>query len=65
MNGWNTYLDIIADLGQTKKRLPIDQVATNDLIKAANDFDRAKVEGDAKSFKLSETWKGVEVTGNW
>ena len=65
MKGWNTYLDIIADLGQTKKRLPIDEVCTNELIKAANDFDRAKVETDARNFKLNDTWKKVAVTGNW
>lgn len=65
MNGWNTYLDIIAELGQTKKRLPLDEVATNNLIRAANEFDRAKVEQDAKNFKLNDVWKNVEVTGNW
>jgi NitT/TauT family transport system substrate-binding protein len=65
MKGWNTYLDIIADLGQTKKRLPIDEVCTNELIKAANDFDRAKVETDARNFKLNDTWKKVAVKGNW
>ena len=65
LNGWNTYLDIIADLEQTKKRLPTDQVVTNDLIEAANDFDRERVERDAKNFKLNDTWKNVEVTGNW
>ena len=48
-----------------KKRLPTDQVITNDLIKAANDFDRERVERDAKNFKLNDTWKNVEVTGNW
>lgn len=65
MKGWETYLDIIAELGQTKKRLPFDQVATNDLIKAANDFNRARVERDARNFKLNDTWKDVKVTGRW
>ncbi len=65
VNGWDTYLDIIVGLEQTKKRLPTDQVITNDLIKAANDFDRERVERDAKNFKLNDTWKNVEVTGNW
>ncbi len=65
LNAWETYLDIIAELGQTKKRLPLDQVATNDLIAAANDFNHAKVERDAKNFKLNDTWKNVKVEGNW
>jgi NitT/TauT family transport system substrate-binding protein len=65
LNGWKTYLDIIYKLGQTKKLLPLENVATNDLIKEANDFDHARVERDAKNFKLNDTWKDVPVTGNW
>ncbi len=65
LDGWNTYLDIIAKLGQTKSRLPLEEVATNDLIKEANDFDRARVERDARNFKLNDTWKDVQVTGDW
>jgi NitT/TauT family transport system substrate-binding protein len=65
LNAWNTYLDIIYKLGQTKKRLAIDDVATNELIKAANNFDKAKVEQDAKNFKLNDEWKDVAVTGDW
>jgi NitT/TauT family transport system substrate-binding protein len=65
MNGWKTYLDIIAKLGQTKKVLPLADVATNELIKEANTFDHAKVEKDAKAFKLNDTWKDVPVSGNW
>jgi len=52
-------------LVETQKRLPLDQVATNDLIAAANDFDHARVERDAKNFKLNDTWKNVKVEGNW
>jgi NitT/TauT family transport system substrate-binding protein len=65
MNGWKTYLDIIYKLGQTKKLLKIEDVATNDLIKEANAFDHARVERDAKNFKLNDTWKDVKVTGDW
>jgi len=65
MNGWNTYLDIIYQLGQTQKRLNLENVATNELIAAANDFDRARVERDAKNFKLNDTWRDVKVTGDW
>jgi hypothetical protein len=40
-------------------------VATNELVKEANNFDHARVERDAKNFKLSDEWKDVPVTGNW
>jgi NitT/TauT family transport system substrate-binding protein len=65
MNGWKTYLDIIYKLGQTKKLLKLEDVATNDLIKDANNFDHARVERDAKNFQLNDTWKNVKVTGDW
>jgi NitT/TauT family transport system substrate-binding protein len=65
MKGWNTYLDIIYNLGQTKKHLTQEECVTNDLIKAANSFDKGKVEKDAKNYKLDDTWKNVEVVGDW
>jgi len=65
MNGWKKYLDIIYNLEQTKRHLNLEECATNDLIKEANDFNRKKVEKDAKAFKLNDTWKDVEVKGNW
>lgn len=64
-NGWKTYLDIIYKLGQTKRKLSLEETITNELIKQANDFDHARVEKDAKNFKLAEEWKDVPVTGNW
>jgi NitT/TauT family transport system substrate-binding protein len=65
MNGWKTYLDIISKLGQTKRLLALEETVTNELIKEANNFDHAKVEKDAKNFKLNDDWKDVPVTGNW
>jgi len=65
MNGWSTYLDIIYKLGQIKKKLTLEEVATNDLIKDVNKFDRGRVEKDAKAFKLNDTWKDVAVVGDW
>jgi NitT/TauT family transport system substrate-binding protein len=63
--GWSTYLDIIAKLGQTKRKLTLEETITNELIKEANNFDHARVEKDARNFKLSDEWKDVPVTGNW
>ena len=65
VNGWSTYLDIIYKLEQTKRHLTVEEVVTNDLIQGANNFDKARVQQDAKNFKLNDTWKDVAVTGDW
>ncbi len=61
--GWEKFLDIIAELGQTSRRLSLDETITHDLIKDANDFDHRKVERDAKAFELNDTWKDVKTQG--
>ena len=58
LNGWKTYLDIIAKLGQTKKVLPLEAVATNELIKDANTFDHARVERDAEELQAERYVEG-------
>jgi NitT/TauT family transport system substrate-binding protein len=65
VNGWKTYLDVISKLGQTKRLLTLEETITNELVKEANNFDHARVERDAKNFKLADEWKNVPVTGNW
>jgi len=65
LNAWQTYCDIIYKLGQTKKHLTVAEVATNELIKEANNFDHGRVDRDAANFKLSDEWKDVPVTGDW
>jgi NitT/TauT family transport system substrate-binding protein len=52
LSGWNKYLEIIADLKQTKKRLAVADVVTNELVGPANKADVARARRDAKSFKL-------------
>jgi ABC-type nitrate/sulfonate/bicarbonate transport system substrate-binding protein len=61
--GWEKFLKIIYDLGQTKRKLTVDETITSELIEEANDFDRKKVERDAKAFKLNDTWKDVKTAG--
>ena len=61
-DGWNKYLDIIAKLGQTSRRLDVDEVITNELIEEANDFNRGRVEKDAKNFELDDDWAAVKET---
>ncbi len=65
VESWNTYLDIIYELGQVRKNMDFDDVATNELIDEINDFDRARVKADAEAFKLNDTWSKVKVTGEW
>ena len=64
-SGWDTYLKIIYDLGQVETQLIFDDVATNELIEAANDFDKDRVKADAEAFELNDDWKDVEVVGDW
>ena len=59
--GWAGYLDIVHDLGQTKKLLGSSDVFTNSLVTAANKkADTATAVSDAKAFKLSATFQGVD-----
>ena len=62
-SGWQTYLDIIYEIGQTKRHLKVDECITSDLIKEANDFDRSMVEKDAVNFELNSTFKNVKTRG--
>lgn len=61
--GWKKYLDIIYQLGQTKRHLTVEECITSELIEEANKFDRKRVEKDAKEFKLNDTWKNVKAQG--
>jgi ABC-type nitrate/sulfonate/bicarbonate transport system substrate-binding protein len=61
--GWEKFLKIIYDLGQTSRLLSVEETITHDLIKDANDFDRKRVEEDAKAFRLNDTWKDVKTRG--
>lgn len=61
--GWDKYLQIISDLGQTKKRLALNDVVTNELVGPANKTaDAARARADARKYKLdadfSKTTRG-------
>jgi len=59
---WNRYLNAIAKLGQTKKRLNINDVLTNDMVRAANQkADVARARRDGKAFKLNEFFRTTAV----
>jgi len=61
--GWQKYIDIVYDIGQTDRHLTVDEVITSEIVAEANDFDRAMVEKDAKNFKLDSTWKDIKAQG--
>jgi len=59
---WDKYLGFIAKFGQTKKRLALDEVMTNDFVRAANaKADKARARRDAKAFKLIDSFKRTTV----
>ena len=64
LEGFDNYLGIIAELGQTTKRLAIEDVASNVFIEGANDFDHTAVENDAKNYELNDEWKAID-TSDW
>jgi NitT/TauT family transport system substrate-binding protein len=61
MAQWQFFFDLIHRIGQVSKPIKAEDVCTNQYIKAANGFDKAKVESDAKGFKLSGDFAQVDV----
>ncbi len=51
---WTKYLNTVAKLGQTKTKLKLSDVLTNDLVRPANvKADKARARADAKKYKLT------------
>jgi NitT/TauT family transport system substrate-binding protein len=63
LENWQSYLDRIAKLGQTKTQIKASELVTNELVEAANDFDKKKVEEDAKKYEVSDEWKDLKLQG--
>ena len=61
MSQWQFFFDLIYKIKQVSKQVKAEDVCSNDYVKAANDFDKAKVEADAKGFKLSDAYEKVDV----
>ncbi len=56
--GWTGYLNTVAKIGQTKKKLALAEVLTNALVGPANaKADKARARADAAKFKLSAAFK--------
>ncbi|HEV7252484.1 MAG TPA: ABC transporter substrate-binding protein [Mesorhizobium sp.] len=58
---WQAFFDGIHKLGQIKSPVKAEDVCTNELIPAANDFDHAKVKADADAYKLSDEFAAIDV----
>lgn len=61
MEAWQTFFDQIHELGQITNPVKAEDVCTNALIPAANDFDNAKVQADADGYKLSDEFSAIDV----
>jgi len=60
---WQSYLDRLADLGQTTRRIEASEAVNNALLEQVNNFDVDRVGADAAAFELDDTWSGVELQG--
>lgn len=61
MAAWQTFFDQIHTLGQISNPVKAEDVCSNACIAAANDFDHAKVEADAKAYPLSDAFKAIDI----
>ncbi|PZO81974.1 MAG: nitrate ABC transporter substrate-binding protein [Mesorhizobium amorphae] len=61
MASWQAFFDEIHKIGQITTPVKAEDVCTNELIAAANSFDKAKVKADADAAKLSEGFAGLDV----
>ena len=58
---WKLFFATALKIGQISKPIKFEDVCKNDLIDAANSFDKAKVEADAKGFALKPEYQSVDV----
>jgi NitT/TauT family transport system substrate-binding protein len=61
MAKWQTFFDSIYKLGQVTKQFKAEDIATNELVAAANDFDVAKVKADADAYALTEPFAALDI----
>lgn len=59
---WENYIKNIAELGQIKKVLPLEDVITNEFVDAANaDADTDRARSDAEGFELDDDFAKTTV----
>jgi NitT/TauT family transport system substrate-binding protein len=62
---WQAYIDTVFELGQITTDYPAEEVVTNELIEAANDFDAERVAADAAAYELNEDWAAISADSPW
>jgi NitT/TauT family transport system substrate-binding protein len=61
-DAWENYIKNIAELGQIKKVLPLDDVITNEFVDPANaDADTDRARSDAEAFELDDDFAKTTV----
>jgi len=61
MSSWQSFFDLIHELGQISSEVKAEDVCTNELIAEANNFDMAKVKADADGYALSDDFSAIDV----
>jgi NitT/TauT family transport system substrate-binding protein len=61
MASWQQFFDLSAQIGQNSAPIQAAEVCSNALIPAANDFDKAEVEAQAKAAEVSPELAAVDV----
>ncbi len=51
---WDDLVTYLVNNGVLKQKVPTSRIFTNDFVKQANDFDRAAIQAQAKSFDMSK-----------
>jgi NitT/TauT family transport system substrate-binding protein len=58
---WTIFFKTLKDIGQLTVDVDVNKVITNAFVGPANNFDKAKVEADAKAYKLSDDVAKVDI----
>jgi NitT/TauT family transport system substrate-binding protein len=58
---WRLFFDTIHDIGQISRPIAPEDVLSNKYVPAANQFDAARVKGDADAYQLPAEFEAVDV----
>jgi NitT/TauT family transport system substrate-binding protein len=61
MDQWRLFFDTIHDIGQISRPIAPEDVLSNKYVPAANQFDAARVKGDADGHQLPAEFEAVDV----
>jgi len=61
MQSWQSFFNIIHDIGQIQTPIKAEDVLTNELIASANDFDHQKIEVEAKAVPLNDNFAQLDM----